>query len=752
MTDPSILLPAAVLAGLTPVAAIAGLRNRDGGRWASELSPYRIQVSSTFEPSSLEQFLGTMTGLLPSQFQRLVSVRGIGMEVVGTNDGIDHVLLVPRHQEEIVLGQLRSSIPGTRATLDLDYRPTTPTLAGEFATSSSREELNVTDATAVATGILGALQPLDEGEQLIVQYLLLPSTHPGSMRSESGRSGFLDGLFSDPKKQPAAGPKPSHDKRRLPHFAATVRIGVRSRSPARDRQLLARLTASFHGANGQRATLRRRRVSSRQVARLLVTRRPPIFEHPCVLNSKELAGLLALPPKGVSLPGIRLSGSRQVAPSSDIARSGLIIADSNFEGASRPLAITVESSHQHVLITGPSGTGKSVLMDNLAIQAMQAGHTVIVIDPKRDLVTDLLDRIPEHRRDDVIVLDPMDERPVGLNVLQNDNDPDLVAEQVFAIIHKLNRDSWGPRLGDLLRASLHTLARTEDSTLCELPLLLTDPTFRQSVIGGLDDPIGLGAVWAGFDSWSEAERSQAVSPILNKVRPWVVRPRLRHILGQARPLLDMDDVLANKRILLVPLSAGDLGDDAAALLGAVVMAKVSQAVMRRVRLPQSERPPAFLFIDEAQMLEALPTPIPDLLAMARGMAVSVVMAHQTLSQFSPELREAVLGTARSRVTFQVAASDANRFAKDLSPYLKADDLKGLGAYEVVATLATAGRVAPPATGRTRPLPHSNGLSDQIRHQSSLRWGRAREDVEAELRRRQERPTPGGKVGRQRRSK
>jgi hypothetical protein len=404
------------------------------------------------------------------------------------------------------------------------------------------------------------------------------------------------------------------------------------------------------------------------------------------------------------------------------------------------------------LITGPSGTGKSVLMANLAVQAMEAGDAVVVVDPKRDLVQDLLNRVPRHRQDDVIVLDPTSDRPVGLNVLQNDSDPDLVAEEIYSIIHRLNRDSWGPRLGDLLRASLHTLARTEDATLCELPLLLTDPIYRQRVIGGLDDPIGLGAVWAAFDSWSEAERSQAISPILNKVRPWVVRPRLRHILGQAHPLLDMDDVLDSRHILLVALSAGDLGDDAAALLGAVVMAKISQAIMRRVRLPRSERHPAFLFVDEAQMLGNLPTPIPDLLAMARGMAVSVVLAHQTLSQFDTELREAVLGTARSRVTFQVAASDAARFAKDLSPYLTVDDLKGLGAYEVVATLATAGRVAPPATGRTRPLPCGNGLADQIRHQSSLRWGRARDDVEAELRRRQERPTPGGPVGRQRRSK
>lgn len=750
MVDPVLPLIAIGVGGLTPSAAILALRDHDAKRWSSQLIAYRLEVPSTFDPEGLRQFLGAMTGLLTARWERPVSVRGIGVEVTASVHGIEHLLLVPRHQSDIVLGQARGTLPGVRMTAAPEYRPPVPTLAGELATPHPDQQLRIDRPEVVAAGVLAALQPLEVGEQMVVQTLLLPM-----VPSVPGRSVVATGLgafFTKSSTGAEAKPPPLTEKQLLPQFSAVVRLGVTSESSSRDRLLLGRLTASFHNLNSPEATLRRRQVSSRRTGRALVARRPPVLGRPCTLNSAELSGLLAFPPKGVSLPGLRTGGCRQLAPSSDIPVTGRIVADSTY-GLPRPLALSVSDSLQHLHLVGPTGVGKTSTMINLALQDMAAGHGVIVIDPKgEDFTADLLDRVPAHRTDDVIVLSPLDDRPVGLNILQSPENPDLVAEQVFTIIHRLNRESWGPRLADLLRTCLHTLARTEGATLCELPVLLTDATYRQRVVGALDDPLGLGAAWATFEAWSEAERSQAVSPILNKVRPWVLRPRLRHILGQAEPLLDLDDVLAQGRILLVPLSAGELGGDAAALLGAVVMAKLSQAVMRRASLPRSERRPVFLYVDEAQMLGSLPTPLPDLLATARAMGLSVTLAHQTLSQFDPELREAVLGTARSRLIFQTAASDAGRLARELTPYLGPEDLRGLGAYEVVATLATGSRVAPPVTGRTRPLPPPTGQAVAIRERSRQRWGRDREAVEAELRRRQERPARSGAVGRQRRSR
>lgn len=739
MADAILALAATGLAGLSPSAAVIGLRYRDAQRWAADLDPYRLEVGHGFDPEGLRQFLGALTGLLPARWERPVAVRGLGVEIVATDQGITHWLLVPRHQSEIVLGQLRAAVPSARVTAESLPRWLPPTLAGEVVTDRPHQPLKTGEPETVAAGLLSALQPLAQDEQMVVQILLLPlaprtapslSTSPNDHELSGRTAEAIRTKYSDTL------------------FAGTIRLAVTSPSAARDRQLLARLTASLHFANSPHANLRRRAVSSRNVARALLARKPLLLGRRCLLSAAEVTGLVGLPPRHASLPGLSLGGTKLLAPSVDIPTHGLVVADANFPGISRPLALSTAGSQQHVHIVGPTGVGKSVLLANLVLQAIAAGWAVVVIDPKSDLVADLLLRIAV-RSSDVIVFDPLDSRPVGLNVLHGPGgDPDRTAEDVFTVIAKLNRDSWGPRLADLLRASLHTLARTPGTTLVDLPRLLTDPIWRQRVIGDLDDPLGLGAVWGWWDSLSDAERGVALSPLLNKVRPWVVRPRLRHVLGQAEPLLDLDQALADRRIILAPLSSGELGSDAAALLATVLLSKLFQAVMRRVRFPREERHPVLLVVDEAQMVAGLPTPLPDLLAMARAMGVAVVLAHQTLSQFDPELRAAVQSAARSRVIFQSSATDARPLARDLQPYLEPEDLQALGRFEVVARLATGERVAPPATGRTRPLPEPTADAAAIREQSRQLWGRDRADVEAELRRRQEAPaTPGGSVGR-----
>jgi hypothetical protein len=753
MVEPFIYLPALGLVGLTPSAVIFGMRVRDGRRWASELIPYRVEVPSGCDPVAVARFLGSMTGLLPSRWSRSIKVRGLAFETVASASGLDHILLVPKRQIDIVVGQLRASLPNVRLTPDPEYRLTQPTLAGEVVTAQPHHQLNVDDPASVATSILAALQPLEGTERITVQWIVLPLPPGTSPPTDVGRSVWSELLGTAKPERTPQQDQAIRTKYTSPIFVVASRLAVTTESPARDRQLLARLTASLHAANSADATLRRRPGGSRSVAQDFLRRRPPLYSRPCLLNARELSGLVALPPPNVSLPGMRLGGSRLLPPSTDVPSTGIIVGDANFPGVDRPIALSVVGSQQHLHVVGPPGTGKSVLLLNMAIQIAEAGHGLIVLDPKRDLVEDLLDRIPTNRQDDVVVFDPLDNRPVGLATLQSvDGDSDLAAEQLFAIIHKLNKDSWGPRLADLLRAALHTLAQTEGATLCELPVLLTDSAYRAKVIGNIDDPLGLSAVWAWFDSLSEGERSQASAPILNKARPWVVRPRLRHVLGQSKPLLDLDTLLSERQILLVPLSSGQLGDDASALLASVLVTKLSQAIMRRVRLPRSERHPAWLLIDEAQILGKLPTPLAEMLALARGMAVSVTMANQVLSQFDPELREAVLGAARSRVIFQTGSADATRFARELGPSLGAEDLQGLRPYEVVASLSTGERVAPPVTGRTRPAPPSNGQADAIRERSRQRWGRDRNDIEADLRRRLERPKVAGPVGRQRRAK
>jgi hypothetical protein len=361
-----------------------------------------------------------------------------------------------------------------------------------------------------------------------------------------------------------------------------------------------------------------------------------------------------------------------------------------------------------------------------------------------------LDQTPLDR--EVILIDPTDDRPVGLDLFAGGGtDPELISEQLTSVMHRLYAANWGPRTDHVLRHALLSLVQLPGASFTELPLLLTNAAFRRQVVSRIDDPISLNPFWAEFEAQSAGERSAIVGPLLNKLGAIVARPRLRRVLGQADSRVDFDDILATKKILIVQLSAGTLGEDAAALLGSFVLQKLWAAIQRRIRLPMSERHPAFVYIDEFQMA-SLASPLPDVLAQSRSMGVGLTLAHQHLGQLDRETREAVLANCRSRIIFQTSAADAKALAPFVAPHLSAQDLQGLGAFEIAATLAGEGAALPPVTGRTRPAPPPLGHGAELRRRSREHYGQDAAEIDAELRRRQAEMSGSGPVGRQRRSK
>jgi hypothetical protein len=331
----------------------------------------------------------------------------------------------------------------------------------------------------------------------------------------------------------------------------------------------------------------------------------------------------------------------------------------------------------------------------------------------------------------VVLLDPADEqRPVGLNPLApNGRPPELVADQLLALFRGMYESSWGPRTNDIMAASLLTLARTPGATLCALPALLGEATFRHRVVSVLDDPIGLEPFWHAYENWSEAERQAAIAPTLNRIRPFLVRPQLRAVLGQARPGFDFSQVFSGCKVVLVSLAKGALGGEAAALLGSLILTQLWAAALRRATIKPERRQPAFVYVDEVQDYLRLPTDIGEALVQARGLGVGFVLAHQHLSQLDPRTRSAVLTNARSRVCFQLAPEDARVLA---SGALTSDDLRELPVFEVYAQLVADGAVQPWCSGRT--LPPSSPLSnpDDLRQRSRERYGVDRRMVDAEL--------------------
>jgi hypothetical protein len=264
-----------------------------------------------------------------------------------------------------------------------------------------------------------------------------------------------------------------------------------------------------------------------------------------------------------------------------------------------------------------------------------------------------------------------------------------------------------------------------------LPLLLSDAGFRRRMIRGLDDPIVLEPFWATFDSqWSDGERTQAVAPVLNKVRPFL-RPQLRTILGQAEPLFDLKQVFTQRKIILVDLAKGAIGEEAAALLGSLIVGGLWRATLTRASIPPERRHPVSIVLDEFQDYLRLPLDLSEALAQARGLGVSFTLAHQYLAQLDGGMRSAVMANAQNRVTFRPSAEDARALATPGSG-LAAEDFLGLGAYEFYAQLVANNAVQPWCSGRSlSPLkPTSDPAA--IRAASRSAYGRPRSGVEAAI--------------------
>ncbi|MCW3078504.1 MAG: Type secretory system Conjugative transfer, partial [Bacteroidetes bacterium] len=332
--------------------------------------------------------------------------------------------------------------------------------------------------------------------------------------------------------------------------------------------------------------------------------------------------------------------------------------------------------------------------------------------------------------DDVVVLDPSDVAPVGLNPLHTaGRRPEVVADGILSVLKRLYGKAVGPRSSDILYASLLTLAQRGDASLVMLPLLLTNPGIRRSLTKDLRDPLVLQPFWAGFERWSDAERAAAVAPVLNKLRP-LLRPGLRGVLGQRSPRFTLDQVFKQPTILLVPLQRGVIGTDAANLLGSILVSQLWSAIQGQGAVPASQRRPVMVTIDEApNFVDG--SDLADALAMARGFSVSYSLGAQFVGQFPRETRAAVLANARSRVVFQTAHDDAKILERS-HPELTAADLTALAQYELYASLFARGQVQPYASGRSRPLPPAISRPSAVMARSRARYGQPLDRIEADF--------------------
>lgn len=422
----------------------------------------------------------------------------------------------------------------------------------------------------------------------------------------------------------------------------------------------------------------------------------------------------------------------------------------------RSVGLGVVDGRQHAHVLGATGSGKSTLLANLVLADTAAGRGVVVIDPKGDLVDDLLARLPQSSLSRLVVIDPAETvAPAALNVLDG-AEPEVAVDQVCGVFARIFSAWWGPRTDDVLRCALATLVRLPGATLADVPRLLTDSAWRAPLVArisghGRRDAAGLSGFWDHFDSLSAGGQAQVIGPVMNKLRAVLGRRFARNLLGSSRSSFDMAAVL-DGGTLLVRLPKGTIGDDTARLVGSLVIARAWQAATARAG--NKIRPDAVVYVDECQNFLNLPGTLADVLAEARGYHVGLVMAHQHLGQLPRDLAEAISANARNKIYFSCSPEDARVLARHTEPAIPASALSRLGNHRTAVGLVRQGRDLPAFTLATRPMPPAIAGRAEVSRAAgranagrSLAQRRSEELTRLRAHRRPDRPgLPGGVSG------
>jgi hypothetical protein len=459
----------------------------------------------------------------------------------------------------------------------------------------------------------------------------------------------------------------------------------------------------------------------------------PLHAWPDPLTPESLALTCLLPIDSPQVPGLPLGRGRRLAPEHHVPSDQRRIAISNAPGIERVLSLAPNDRMQHCYIVAPNGSGKSTLLQNLILDDIREGHGVLFIDFAGDSVTQILERVPRRRIDDVIVYDVSDpETTMGFNVLAGPN-PRAVMADLATILDKLfDLSRHAPRAINVLKYVLLTLAM-QGYTLCEVELALEPGArgamFRKKLIRGLTDR-ELCGFWSRFEKLSTKDQAEMGAAIIHRLGSLLLYPELRTSLGQTKSGFDMAQVLTENKILLVPLNEGQLGEELCRLVSTLVLAKLWATVQAR---PIDGRPDFYCYIDEFQECLHTPVSLNRIFSKARKYRLGMTVAHQYPHQLSEELRREVFANARSKIVFQTtSAKDTQLLAAELGELIEARDIDNLGPYEVIARLVANGRVTEAATGWTFPPSQSVGLAAEIVKNSRTRYGRPIAQVEAEL--------------------
>lgn len=379
------------------------------------------------------------------------------------------------------------------------------------------------------------------------------------------------------------------------------------------------------------------------------------------------------------------------------------IGKTNFRNTNQVFGIKEKDRTGHIYCIGKTGAGKSTLLLNMAVDDIHSGNGIGIIDPHGDLSEAILEYIPLERIKDVIYFSGCDtDYPIAFNPLYNVSAEErhLVASNIVSTLKRIWADSWGPRLEHILRNSLLTLTHYPHATLLDIQPLLLDFDFRKKVLQFVTEIPLLDFWYKEFNAMPPQFKSEAISPIVNKVGLFQTHTHIRNILGQEQSFFAIAEVMNQKKIFIANLSKGHLGEDATALLGSMLVTQFQTAALARSKQPIEARTPFYLYIDEMHSFVTLS--FADILAEARKYGLCLFLTHQYIDQVHEDIRKAIFGNVGTIISFRIGAQDAKYLAQEFHPVFDEMDLVNLPRYSMYLKLMIDGTTSSPFSAHALP--------------------------------------------------
>lgn len=677
-----------------------------------------LQVPRTNEKKELaaEQMFASLHGLLTmpakGRFQPEVRER-ISFEIAVLKKRIGFYVWVPDYLKEFVEEQIYAQYPTVQISEIEDY---VTHAEQEYSTLLSTElRFTTNDMLPIKTfqsfevdplaAITATLAKFDDDEEAWVQVLIRPAQSKWHRKSEryiaglrgggsgsTSMSGLLGALWTPPEHSSQAAAKPAdyeqvrikgaEEKSQKLAFESSIRIvyrGNASQSQARLR--IQSIVASYKQFNTTYLNGFESRRITEDVNAVHNYQERKFYKSGFIINIEEAATLYHLPHTNVETPFILWANAQTAEPPANLPivtgepRNDVSpVATTNFRGHNAMFGLPRVDRGRHLYIVGQTGVGKSGLLELLTISDIYSPYGFAVIDPHGDYAQNILKRIPEERAGDVLYFNPADtDFPIAFNPMEV-LDPKLKTHTSSELVGVLKRmfDSWGPRLEYILRYTLLALLDYPNSTMLDITRILTDKKFRNEVLKHVQDPVVRNFWTVEFASWNDKFAAEAVAPVLNKVGAFTANPLVRNIIGQPKSSFNIRQIMDERKILIVNLSRGLMGEDNASLLGALFVTKMQLAAMSRADIPASERSPFYLYVDEFQNFAT--DSFATILSEARKYGLNLTVANQYIAQMPTEVKDAVFGNVGSIIAFRMSADDAGTMQKYFEPRFTDHDL------------------------------------------------------------------------------